>query len=76
MFIDQVPQQRSSVSSMIFMTMLFFFMSNGNTPASQIIVGPDGEIKPRVTELELMRRVVGEYEGYLNGTGNWTEVRI
>jgi hypothetical protein len=58
------------------MTMLFliFFMSSGNSPAHPIEIGDDGEIRPRVTELERVRGMIGEYRGYLNGTGNWTEV--
>jgi len=72
-FIDRVPQQRSSLSSMIMLTLLYVFMSSGNSP-HHIEIGDDGEIKPRVTELDRLRTVVGEYRGYLNGTGNWTEV--
>lgn len=66
------PPPRSSVQSMFMMMLFFFFMSNGNQPS--YTVGGDGEIRPRLTELAVLREQVGEYEGWLNGTGNWTEV--
>lgn len=43
-------------------------------PDQQIVIGPDGEIQPRVTELDVARVWVEEYKGRMNGTGNWTEV--
>ncbi len=44
-------------------------------PDQQIVVGLDGEIQPRVTELDVAKTFVEEYKGFLNGTtGNWTEV--
>lgn len=67
------PAPRQSVSSLLMLTMFFFFMS-GNGPAYQPVVGPDGEFKPHLTELQLLRTQVGEYTAFLNGTGNWTEV--
>ncbi|KAL1409803.1 hypothetical protein Q8F55_003800 [Vanrija albida] len=66
------PAPRQSVSSLLMLTMFFFFMS-GNGPAYQPVVGPDGEFRPRMTELQLLRGQVGEYREFLNGTGNWTE---
>ena len=45
-------------------------------PDQQIIVGPDGEIQQRVTELDIARLHVHEYKGWLNNTGNWTEVDL
>lgn len=69
------PQPRPNLGSMLFLTMFFFFMSGNNQmPAQTIVVGPDGEIQPRLTELELAGRLVDEYKGFVNGTGNWTEV--
>ncbi|WOO79767.1 DSC E3 ubiquitin ligase complex subunit 1 [Vanrija pseudolonga] len=66
------PAPRQSVSSLLMLTMFFFFMS-GNGPAYQPVVGPDGEFRPHLTELQLLRTQVGEYTAFLNGTGNWTE---
>ncbi|KAL7422798.1 hypothetical protein Q5752_002094 [Cryptotrichosporon argae] len=57
---------------MMFLTFMFFFMSGGNAPMP-VTVGPDGEIRPRVTELDVARKMVDEYKGWMNGTGNWTE---
>ena len=58
------------------MMMMFFFMSgNQNYPPPMVVVGPDGELQMRQTELALMRQYVDDYKGFLNGTGNWTEVR-
>ena len=60
---------------MLFLTAFFFFMSGGNNlPDQQILVGPDGEVQPRITELDIARLYVEEYKGWMNGTGNWTEV--
>ncbi|ORY35895.1 hypothetical protein BCR39DRAFT_512893 [Naematelia encephala] len=72
----QTPvQPRPNLGSMLFLTAFFFFMSGGNNmPETQIVVGPDGQIKPRVTELDMARTYVDEYKGWMNGTGNWTEV--
>ncbi|EJT53239.1 RING finger ubiquitin ligase [Trichosporon asahii var. asahii CBS 2479] len=53
---------------MLILTMFFFLMGNGNSPQ---IINDDGT--PRITELDIIREQVDEYEGYLNGTGNWTE---
>lgn len=69
------PPPRPNIGSMLFMTAFFFFMSGGNNaPISPIAVGPDGEIVQRVTELGMAGTYVDEYKGFLNGTGNWTEV--
>ena len=54
----------------------FFFMSGGNNMPQTIVVGPDGEIQPRQTELGLARDHVEEYKGYMNGTSNWTQVSL
>lgn len=43
-------------------------------PDQQIVVGLDGELQSRVTELDMARTFVEEYKGFINGTGNWTEV--
>ncbi|CAK9785846.1 hypothetical protein CC85DRAFT_287654 [Cutaneotrichosporon oleaginosum] len=68
------PRPQRSLSSMLFLTMFFFFMSqNGGNQPPLGTIGPDGEIRERVTELSLLRQQVAEYEGFLNGTGNWTE---
>ncbi|BEJ11489.1 hypothetical protein CspHIS471_0109110 [Cutaneotrichosporon sp. HIS471] len=68
------PRPQRSLSSMLFLTMFFFFMSqNGGNQVPLGTIGPDGEIRERVTELSLLRQHVKEYEGYINGTGNWTE---
>lgn len=45
-------------------------------PQSSVTSGPDGELQMRPTELGLAREQVYEYQGYLNGTGNWTEVGL
>lgn len=37
-------------------------------------IGEDGRFVPRVTELDVARELVEEYKGWMNGTGNWTEV--
>lgn len=69
------PRPQRSLSSMLFLTMFFFFMSqNGQNTTPLGTIGPDGEIRERVTELSLLRQHVKEYEGFINGTGNWTEV--
>ena len=68
---------RPNIGSMLFLTAFFFFMSGGNNmPESAIVLGPDGEFHPRITELALVRGYVDEYRGWLNGTGNWTEVSL
>lgn len=54
---------------MLILTMFFFLMGNSNSPQ---IINDDGS--PRITELDIIREQVDEYQGYLNGTGNWTEV--
>jgi len=60
---------------MLFLTAMFFFMSgNNNLPEQQLVIGPDGEIKPRVSEYDLAGTLLEEYKGWMNGTGNWTEV--
>lgn len=69
------PAPRPSLSSMLFLTAFFFFMSGGNNiPEQQIVMGPNGEVQPRVTELDLARTTVEEYKGWIHGTGNWSEV--
>lgn len=69
------PPPRPNVGSLLFLTAFFFFMSGGNQmPEPTITVGPDGQIMPRVTELDRAREYVNDYKGFLNGTGNWTEV--
>lgn len=71
-FLDQQPQ-RPNIGSMLFLTAFFFFMSSSNNQPQIIVVGPDGQIQPRVTELDRARIQVEEYRGLINGTGNWTE---
>lgn len=68
------PRPQRSLSSMLFLTMFFFFMSQNGNNQPLGTVGPDGELRERVTELSLLRQQVKEYEGFINGTGNWTEV--
>lgn len=58
---------------MFMMMLFFFFMSNGNSPSYTVV---DGEVRPRQTELSVLREQVAEYEGWFNGTGNWTEVSV
>jgi hypothetical protein len=60
---------------MLFLTAFFFFMSSSNNQPQIVIVGPDGQIQQRVTELDRARTQMDEYKGLLNGTvvGNWTE---
>ncbi|KAK4685270.1 transmembrane E3 ubiquitin-protein ligase, partial [Tremellales sp. Uapishka_1] len=70
------PPPRASLSSMLLLTAFFFLMSGGNTAPEQIIIGPDGEVTQRLSELELSRTMVKEYRGWMNGTGNWTEPPI
>jgi hypothetical protein len=70
-------QQRPNLGSMLFLTAFFFFMSNNNPPP-MIVVGPDGQIVPRETQLDRARTRVDEYGAFFNGTsgagaGNWTE---
>jgi hypothetical protein len=74
-FLDAGAQRRPNVGSMLFLTAFFFFMSSSNNQAQIIIVGPDGQIQQRVTELDRARTQVDEYKGMMNGTsvGNWTE---
>lgn len=62
---------------MLFLTAFFFFMSGGNhAPATGgMEIGPDGEVRPRMSELEYVRGMRDEWRGWLNGTeGNYTEV--
>lgn len=62
---------------MLFLTAFFFFMSGGNhTPTSGgMEIGPDGEVRMRMSELEYVRGMRDEWKGWLNGTeGNYTEV--
>lgn len=59
---------------MLFLTAFFFFMSGGNQAPQPIVFDSDGKIVPRVTELDVARDIVDEYNGWMNGTGNWTEV--
>lgn len=71
------PRPRPNLSSMLFLTAFFFFMSGGNhAPATGgMEIGPDGEVRPRVSELEYVRGMRDEWRGWLNGTeGNYTEV--
>jgi hypothetical protein len=76
-FVVHPQPPRPSLGSMLFLTAFFFFMSGNNSmPEQAIMIGPDGDFVPRVTELSLVREVVEEYTGFLNGTGNWTEVRL
>ncbi|WVQ85781.1 hypothetical protein IAT38_007948 [Cryptococcus sp. DSM 104549] len=72
---------RPNFSSMLFLTAFFFFMSGGNNvPVSGgVEIGPDGEVRPRVTELEYVRGIRDEWRGWVNGTGaegNYTEPEI
>ncbi|RXK41711.1 hypothetical protein M231_00946 [Tremella mesenterica] len=68
------PPPRPSLGSMLFLTAFFFFMSGGNAPEQEVVLGPNGEFVHRVTQLDLARTSYEEYQGLLNGTiGNWTE---
>ncbi|OXG23479.1 ligase [Cryptococcus neoformans Tu401-1] len=73
------PRPRPNLSSMLFLTAFFFFMSGGNhTPTSGgMEIGPDGEVRMRMSELEYVRGMRDEWKGWLNGTeGNYTEPAI
>ncbi|WVQ74741.1 hypothetical protein IAR50_004346 [Cryptococcus sp. DSM 104548] len=73
------PRPRPNVSSMLFMTAFFFFMSGGNhVPANNSPeVGPDGQFKPGVSEYEWVRGQRDEWRAWLNGTEtNYTEPSI
>lgn len=71
----QGPPPRPNIGSMLFLTAFFFFMSGGNNVAqAPVQIGPDGELVHRVTQLELAGTLVDEYQGFLNGSGNWSEV--
>ncbi|WVQ95739.1 hypothetical protein IAU59_002838 [Kwoniella sp. CBS 9459] len=61
---------RPNISSMLFMTAFFFFMSGGNHyPASGgLEVGPDGEIRHRMSELDHARLWRDEWRGVVNGS--------
>ncbi|ODN80188.1 hypothetical protein L198_07845 [Cryptococcus wingfieldii CBS 7118] len=74
----QPPRPRPNISSMLFMTAFFFFMSGGNhAPVnSGSEIGPDGQIAPGVTEYEWVRGQRDEWRGWLNGTGNYIEPPI
>jgi hypothetical protein len=62
---------------MLYLTAFFYFLSgNNNMPEQNIVMGPDGEFKPRITELDVITGIHDEYSGFLNGTGNWTEVGL
>jgi hypothetical protein len=62
---------------MLFLTAFFFFMSGGNNVSqAPVQIGPDGELVHRLTQLDLAGTLVDEYRGFLNGTGNWTEVSL
>ncbi|KAK8850346.1 hypothetical protein IAR55_004264 [Kwoniella newhampshirensis] len=71
------PPPRPNLSSMLFLTAFFFFMSGGNNmPTSGgIEIGPDGEIRARMSELEYVRSLRDEWRGWIDGTmeGNYTE---
>lgn len=71
------PRPRPNLSSMLFLTAFFFFMSGSNhAPATGgMEIGPDGEVRPRMSELEYVRGMRDEWRSWLNGTeGNYTEV--
>ncbi|KIR79484.1 ligase [Cryptococcus gattii EJB2] len=73
------PRPRPNLSSMLFLTAFFFFMSGGNhAPATGgMEIGPDGEVRPRMSELEYVRGMRDEWKGWLNGTeGNYTEPAV
>ena len=60
---------------MLFLTAMFFMMSNNNHVPNSIIVGPDGTMERAPTELDRAEKLYGEYNGYLNGTnGTWAPV--
>ncbi|OCF42632.1 hypothetical protein I317_03491 [Kwoniella heveanensis CBS 569] len=61
---------RPNISSMLFMTAFFFFMSGGNHyPASGgLEVGPDGEIRHKMSELDHARLWRDEWRGVVNGS--------
>jgi len=73
----QGPPPRPNIGSMLFLTAFFFFMSGGNNVSqAPVQIGPDGELVHRLTQLDLAGTLVDEYRGFLNGTGNWTEVSL
>lgn len=62
------------------MSAMFFLMSGNNNGGaggmngSPVTFDPEGNMVPRVTALDKAQMVMDEYKGYLNGSGNWTEV--
>ena len=61
-------QQRPNVGNMLFLAAFWFFMSSNNPAPPMIVVGPDGEVVPRLTTLDRARARVEEYAFFLNGT--------
>ncbi|WWD20527.1 hypothetical protein CI109_105003 [Kwoniella shandongensis] len=75
----QSPPPRPNLSSMLFMTAFFFFMSGGNNiPTSGgVEIGPDGELRMKQSELDYVRGLRDDWKGWINGTeGNYTEPAI
>ncbi|WWC98821.1 hypothetical protein V866_005714 [Kwoniella sp. B9012] len=75
------PPPRPNITSMLFLTAFFFFMSGNNHPiGSGIEIGPDGELRTRMSELEYAKIIRDEWVGVINGNetmkGNYTEPSI
>ncbi|WWC65490.1 uncharacterized protein I303_108108 [Kwoniella dejecticola CBS 10117] len=75
------PPPRPNITSMLFLTAFFFFMSGNNHPInSGIEIGPDGELRARVSELDHAKMIRDEWEGVLHGNdtmrGNYTESAV
>ncbi|WVW81137.1 hypothetical protein I302_103128 [Kwoniella bestiolae CBS 10118] len=75
------PPPRPNITSMLFLTAFFFFMSGNNHPInSGIEIGPDGELRTRMSELEYARIIRDEWVRVIGGNettrGNYTEPSI
>ncbi|WWC72337.1 uncharacterized protein I206_106299 [Kwoniella pini CBS 10737] len=75
------PPPRPNITSMLFLTAFFFFMSGNNQPInSGIEIGPDGEFRTRISELDHAKTIRNEWEGIVHGNitlrGNFTEPSI
>ncbi|WWC92049.1 uncharacterized protein L201_007003 [Kwoniella dendrophila CBS 6074] len=75
---QQQQPPRPNITSMLFLTAFFFFMSGNNHPInSGIEIGPDGELRTRMSELDYAKQIRDEWKGNLYGNdtlkGNYTE---